>query len=366
MSLQIGIVGLPNVGKSTLFNALTNAGAAVAAYPFTTIEPNLGVVAVPDLRLDALAKMVGPDRVTPATVEFVDIAGLVKGAHRGEGLGNQFLGHIRTVDAVAVVCRCFADPNIAHIEGDIDPIRDVELLDLELVLADLEVTERRLDRVRSATKARPQEHATEWQALQELRRCLETGERARACVGRGGIGPRLADELHLLTAKRRVYVANVAEDDVPEGGAWAEKVKRLADAEGATHVVLCAELEAELAEWSADEAAAYRAEVGLERSGLERLAKAGYRVLDLITFFTITGGEEVRAWSIERGTKAPQAAGKVHSQMEQGFIRAEVIPFRELQGVGSWQVARDQGIVRIRGRDYEVQDGDVCLFRFSP
>lgn len=366
MALQIGIVGLPNVGKSTLFNALTNAGAEVASYPFTTIEPNRGVVPVPDSRLDVLAKIVGPDRVIPATVEFVDIAGLVKGAHRGEGLGNQFLGHIRTVDAVAAVCRCFTDPDIAHVEGTVDPVRDVEVLDLELILADLEVVERRLEKVRSAAKAEPREYSGEMEALEELRARLERGERAGAWVDRGGVRPRLATTLQLLTAKRRIYVANVAEEDLPVGGPRAEAVAQLAEDEGAAHVVLCAELESELSEWPTEEAAAYRAEVGLERSGLERLAKAGYRVLDLVTFFTIAGGEEVRAWSIERGTKAPQAAGKVHTQMEEGFIRAEVIPFPELEAVGSWQDARDQGRVRVKGREYEVQDGDVCLFRFSP
>ncbi len=366
MSLQIGIVGLPNVGKSTLFNALTNAGAVVASYPFTTIEPNRGVVPLPDSRLEALAKMVGPDRVTPATVEFVDIAGLVKGAHRGEGLGNQFLGHIRTVDAIAVVSRCFSDPDIAHVEGQIDPVRDAEVLDLELILADLEVTERRIERVWSAAKANPREYGEELKALQELRERLEAGERARAWTKFGGVRAGLARKLQLLTAKKRIYVANVAEEDLPDGSLQAEEVKRLAEEESVPHVVLCAELEAELSEWPPHEAAAYRAEVGLERSGLVKLAKAGYRVLDLITFFTITGGEEVRAWSIERGTKAPQAAGKVHSQMEAGFIRAEVIPFEELRASDGWQAARERGIVRIKGRDYQVQDGDVCLFRFSP
>jgi GTP-binding protein YchF len=366
MSLQIGIVGLPNVGKSTLFNALTNASVDVAAYPFTTIEPNRGVVPVPDPRLETLANRVGPDRVTPATVGFVDIAGLVKGAHRGEGLGNQFLGHIRAVDAIAVICRCFSDPDVAHVEGDIDPVRDVEILDLELILADLEVTERRLGKVRSVAKARPREYAAEWDALNELRESLEAGDRARDWAERGGLRAALAEELQLLTAKKRIYVANVAEDDLPDGGPWAEEVARLAEAEGTTHVVLSAELEAGLSEWPSDEAAFYRAEVGLTHSGLERLAKAGYRVLDLITFFTITGGEEVRAWSIQRGTRAPQAAGKVHSQMEEGFIRAEVIPFPQLEAVGSWQVARDRGIIRAKGREYEVEDGDVCLFRFNP
>lgn len=366
MPLHIGIVGLPNVGKSTLFNALTNASAEVAPYPFTTIEPNRGMVAVPDERLETLADIVGPDRVTPATVEFVDIAGLVKGAHRGEGLGNQFLGHIRTVDAMAVVCRCFVDPDVAHVDGEVDPVRDVEVLDLELILADLEALERRMQKIRSAAKARPREYGVEMEALHDLRRHLEAGERARSWVERGGLRTRIAKELQLLTANKRIYVANVAEVDLPGGGTRAQQVARLAENEGNGHVVLCAELEAELSEWPSEEAAAYRAEVGLQRSGLDTLARAGYQVLDLVTFFTIAGGEEVRAWSVARGTKAPQAAGQVHSQMEQGFIRAEVIPFEELRSAGGWQTARERGIVRIRGREYEVQDGDVCLFRFSP
>lgn len=366
MALQIGIVGLPNVGKSTLFNALTQAEAAVASYPFTTIEPNRGVVPVPDPRLDVLARMIKPKRATPAAVEFVDIAGLVRGAHRGEGLGNQFLGHIRTVDAVAMVCRCFPDPDIAHVEGDVDPIRDVEVLDLELILADLEVTERRLSKVRSAAKSKPRDYADELKLLRELRERLEAGERASGWVARGGLRPALASELQLLTDKKRVYISNVAEDDLPEGGPLAEEVASLAEEEGASHVVLCAQLESDLGDWPPEDAAEYRAEVGLEHSGLESMARAGYKVLDLITFFTVTGGEEVRAWPIPRGTPAPQAAGKVHSQMEEGFIRAEVIQFERLIEAGDWQTARERGLVRVEGRAYKVQDGDVCLFRFQP
>jgi GTP-binding protein YchF len=366
MALHIGLVGLPNVGKSTLFNALTQAGATVAAYPFTTIEPNLGVVAVPDARLEALAAMVGPEKVTPATVEFVDIAGLVKNAHRGEGLGNQFLGHIRGVDAVAVVCRCFEDPDVVHVDGTVDPLRDLEVLDLELVLADLEVLERRLEKVRSAAKANPRDHAAEVEALEDLHARLQGGERAAAWAGSGEAQAALAQEMSLLTAKKRVYVANVGEDDLPAGGALAAQVARVAEEKSAPFVVICAQLEADLGEWSPEEAAAYRVDVGLERSGLEALAWAGYEVLDLITFFTITGGKVVRAWAIPRGTKAAQAAGKVHTQMEQGFIRAEVLNFEQLVEVGDWHVARDRGILRTEGRDYVVQDGDVCLFRFSP
>jgi GTP-binding protein YchF len=365
MALQIGIVGLPNVGKSTLFNALTQAGAAVAPYPFTTIEPNRGVVAVPDPRLGVLARMVGPERVTPAAVEFLDIAGLVRGAHQGEGLGNQFLGHIRTVDAIALVCRCFSNPDVAHVEGTVGPLRDLEVLDLELILADLEVAERRLEKSRSAAKARPRDYAAELETLEELRAHLQAGERAAAWASGGAAKAALAQEMCLLTSKKRIYVANVGEEDLPDGGPLAEEIARAAEEEGGPCVVLCAQLEADLGEWPPDEAAAYRAEVGLERPGLEVLAQAGYAVLDLITFFTITGGSEVRAWAIQRGTKAPQAAGKVHSQMEQGFIRAEVVGFEQLVEVGNWHAARERGILRIEGRDYEVQDGDVCLFRFS-
>ena len=365
MTLRIGIVGLPNVGKSTLFNALTRAGATVAAYPFTTIEPNRGVVAVPDPRLEVLAEMVGPEQVTPATVEFVDIAGLVRGAHRGEGLGNQFLGHVRTVDAIALVCRCFSNPDVAHVEGTVDPLRDLEVLDLELILADLEVTERRLDKVRSVARARPRDYAAELETLEELRMRLQAGERAAAWAADGTAEAALALDMCLLTSKKRVYVANIGEGGLPDGGSLTEEIARVAREEGAPCVVLCAQLEADLSEWPPDEAAAYRAAVGVERSGLEVLAQAGYTVLDLITFFTITGGREVRAWAIQRGAKAPQAAGKVHSQMGRGFIRAEVVGFEQLMEMGNWHAARERGILRTEGRDYEVQDGDVCLFRFS-
>lgn len=364
MSLQIGIVGLPNVGKSTLFNALTQAGAAVGAYPFTTIDPNRGIAPLPDRRLEALARLVGPQQVTPATVEFVDIAGLVRGSHRGEGLGNRFLAHIREVDAVAVVARCFADPDVVHVDGSVDPIRDLEVLDLELVLADLETVQRRLEKTRPAARVR-REMAAELALLEDLEGWLQRGERASSWAVEGEDRTTLVRELHLLTAKPRLYVANVAEEDLPDGGKWAAAVAERARAEGAPCVVLSARLEAELASWPPEEAAEYRATLGLQESGLEALVWAAYRVLDLITFFTIAGGREVRAWSVRRGATAPEAAGKVHSDMQRGFIRAEVIHWEALVRAGSWAAAREQGLIRIEGRDYRIQDGDVCLFRFS-
>jgi GTP-binding protein YchF len=366
VSLRIGIVGLPNVGKSTLFNALTNGSASVAAYPFTTIDPNRGSVAVPDARLDTLVRMVGPDVATPATVEFVDIAGLVRGAHSGEGLGNRFLSYIRTVDAIAVVSRCFSDPNVSHVETTVDPARDLEILDLELMLSDLEIVGRRLDKVQSAAKASPRQHTAEIQALQELQATLERGERVATGQMSGSTIVRTASDLSLLSAKKRVYVANVDESSLPDGGESAAAIARVAAAEGAPFVVLCAQFEAELTTWPLEDAQAYRAEAGLGDTGLQMLAWAGYTALDLVTFFTVVGGREVRAWAVRRGTTAPRAAGAVHSQMERGFIRAQVIGFDALADAGSWQDALHAGLVRTEGREYEIVDGDVCEFRFSP
>jgi GTP-binding protein YchF len=363
MSLQVGIVGLPNVGKSTLFNALTQAGAAVAAYPFTTIDPNLGVAAVPDRRLEALASLVGPERVTPSMVEFVDIAGLVRGSHQGEGLGNRFLGHIREVDAVAIVARCFVDPNVAHVDGSLDAVRDLEVLDLELILADLETVQRRLEKGRAAGKAHRKETVAALALLEELEGRLQREERAAAWAAQGEDQAALAQELSLLTAKPRLYVANVSEENLPNGGACAAAVRQVAG--DAPCVVLCARLEADLADWSFEEAVEYRAAAGLERSGLEALVWAAYHTLDLIPFFTIVGGREVRAWSVRRGATAPEAAGRVHSDMERGFIRAEVVGWEDLVEAGGWATARERGLIRTEGRDYQVQEGDVCLFRFN-
>jgi GTP-binding protein YchF len=364
MSLQIGIVGLPNVGKSTLFNALSRAGAPVAPYPFTTIDRHVGVAEVPDPRLQAIADIVQPERTVPATVEFVDIAGLVKGAHKGEGLGNQFLGYIRDVDALAMVLRCFEAPDVAHVSETLDPLDDLEVVELELTLADLATVERRLENVRGAAKARPKEAAGELALLERLQAHLEAGQSARLFLA-GPESTNVPPDLNLLTAKPRLYVANVGEEHLPQGGPLAEQVVAQARREGAEAVALCAELEATLAEWPEDEAAAYRQELGLSQPGLNRLVEAGYRLLRLITFFTATGGHEVRAWPLSSGSTAWEAAGKVHTDMQRGFVRAEVIGHAELLAAGSLPTARDKGLLRLEGRDYIVRDGDLIHFRFA-
>jgi GTP-binding protein YchF len=365
MSLQIGIVGLPNVGKSTLFNALTKAGAAVASYPFTTIDPNVGVVEVPDRRLLDVAAIVKPDEIKPTTIEFVDIAGLVRGAHQGEGLGNQFLGHIRNVDAMAMVVRCFTDPDVAHVSAELDPLADCEVIDLELILADLATLERREEKVRSMSKAQPREFAAELELLARLKAHLE-GENLASRFPMSDKEAELVDPLNLLTAKPRLYIANVGEDDILGRGPLAELVLDRARQEGAQAAVICAELEADLADWSAEEAAEYRTELGLQDSGLERLVHAGYRLLNLITFFTATGTNVVRAWTLREGETAFDAAGKVHTDMQRGFIRAEVVSYADLMAAGDFHAARDRGILRLEGRDYIIQDGDVVHIRFSP
>jgi len=364
MSLRIGIVGLPNVGKSTLFNALTRAGAQVAPYPFTTVDPNVGIVPLEDERLEWLAELVKPERVVPASIEFVDIAGLVRGAHKGEGLGNQFLHHIRTVDAIVLVARAFEDPGVAHVAGVLDPLADIDTVDTELILADLGTVERRGERTRAQAKAKPKEYAAELEFLERLAANLNAGHRS-STLRRDEGEQAVLDELFLLTEKPRLYVVNVGEGQLADVDGQLAPVRELAAVEGAPVLAICAKLEAELAEWVADEARAYRYELRLSASGLQEIVRAAYSLLDLITFMTAVGGKEVRAWQIRRGTTAVKAAGKVHSDMERGFIRAEVVAYEALRHHGSLAAAREHGLLCIEGRDYVVQDGDVIQFRFN-
>lgn len=362
MALSVGIVGLPNAGKSSLFNALSRAGAAVASYPFTTIEPHHGIAPVPDRRVAAVASVTRPDRIVPATVEFVDIAGLVRGASRGEGLGNQFLAHIRDVDAIAHVVRCFAAPDVPHVEGAVDPVRDLEIVETELALADLAAVERELERARTRVKGHDPEAPGDVAALEHLTAQLQRGVPVRGLRGDARLGGLVAP-LRLLTAKPAVYVANVADGDLPDA-ASAEPVRRYAQAQHAPPVALSAKLEAEAAQLPEAEAAELLRAYGIEEPGLLRLIRVAYELLDLVTFIT-TASNEVRAWSVRRGTKAPHAAGAIHTDMERGFIRAEVISWETLATAGSLQAARDRGQVRLEGKDYVVQDGDVVLFRFA-
>lgn len=364
MSLQIGIVGLPNAGKSTLFNALTQAGAATAPYPFTTIDPNVGIAAVPDPRLDALAALIRPEKVTPATVEFVDIAGLVKGASHGAGLGNQFLGHIRNVDAVLLVLRGFEDPDIPTAGDAVDPLADLETLETELILADVGTLDRRIEKVQSQAKARPRDFADQLAWLHHLREHLNAG-RPAVTFPEPPRHPEWATDLNLLTAKPRLYVVNVSEAHLPEGGPGTIALRQKAAQDRVPCLVLCAVCEAELATWDPAEAAVYRADLGLPEPGLHRLIHASYRLLDLITFFTITGGKEARAWTLRRGQTAFEAAGLIHSDIQRGFIRAEVAPCDAIIAAGGLAGARAQGRMRLEGREYMVQDGDVIHFRFN-
>lgn len=363
--MKLGIIGLPNVGKSTLFNALTGAGAPSANYPFCTIDPNVGVVQVPDPRLDKLAEMYNPQLYTPATVEFVDIAGLVKGASKGEGLGNKFLSHIRDVDAVIHVLRCFEDPDIIHVDGDVDPIRDLETINMELIYADIEVLEKRIDKATKMLKGDKTLQSV-IDLYNKLLEGLNEGLTARSIEFTEDEKEKLED-LNLLTLKPVIYVANVGEDEaaaVSDSNIMYKKVCEFAAREDAEVIPVCAGIEAEISELDPEEKKLFLSDLGIEESGLDRLIKASYALLGYISYLT-AGPKEVRAWTIVRGTKAPQAAGKIHSDFERGFIRAEIVSFDDLVSCGSMNAAKEKGLVRSEGKDYVIQDGDVVLFRFN-
>ncbi len=363
--MKLGMVGLPNVGKSTLFNALTNAGAESANYPFCTIEKNVGIVSVPDERLDKLAEMYEPDKFTPATLEFVDIAGLVKGASKGEGLGNKFLADIREVDAIVHVVRCFEDTNIIHVDGSINPLRDIETINLELIFSDIEMIERRIDRAKKAVKG-DKKYLIEIDFLERLKTHLENGKSARSFEFTKD-EKELIKSTPLLSAKPVIYAANLSEDDFVnniETNENYQQVKALAEEEHSAVLPICAQIEAEISDMEDEEKTMFLGELGLEVSGLNRIIKEGYSLLGLISYLT-AGKQEVRAWTITKGTKAPQAAGKIHTDFEKGFIRAEVISFNDLIECGTMASAKEKGLVRLEGKEYIMQDGDIVLFRFN-
>lgn len=364
--MKLGIVGLPNVGKSTLFNSLTKAGAESANYPFCTIDPNVGVVAVPDQRLKLLADLYHSAKVTPAVIEFVDIAGLVKGASKGEGLGNQFLANIREVDAIVHVVRCFEDTNVIHVDGSVDPVRDIETINLELIFSDLEILERRIAKTSRGAR-NDKALAKELELLNGLKAYLEDGKLAITYQTEDEEEQALLDSFNLLTAKPVIFAANVCEDDLADDGAsnsYVQAVREYAKETGSGVFVICAKIEEEISELEEDEKAMFLEDLGLKESGLEKLIAASYDLLGLMSFLT-AGETETRAWTIRKGTKAPQAAGKIHSDFERGFIRAEVVNYQNLLDCGSLSAAREKGLVGLEGKDYVVQDGDVILFRFN-
>ena len=365
MSLTAGIVGLPNVGKSTLFNAITKAGVEAANYPFATIDPNVGVVEVPDTRLNKLTELVKPKKTVPTTFEFTDIAGIVKGASKGEGLGNKFLANIRQVDAICHVVRCFEDENITHVSGKVSPLDDIEVINLELILADLESLDKRYTRVSKIARTKDKDAVQEMAILEKIKEALEAGKSARTVSFTQEEKP-FVDSLFLLTTKPVLYVANVAEDDVVEGAEndMVKQVRTFAETEGAEVVVISARIEEEMAELEDDKKTEYLAELGIEESGLDKLIQKAYTLLGLGTYFT-AGEKEVRAWTFRLGMKAPQAAGVIHTDFERGFIRAETVSYDDLLEHGSMQAAKEAGKVRLEGKDYVVQDGDVMLFRFN-
>ncbi len=362
--MKIGIVGLPNVGKSTMFNAITNAGAECANYPFCTIEPNIGVVPVPDERLDVLEKMYNPQKKTHAIIEFVDIAGLVKGASKGEGLGNKFLSHIREVDSIVEVVRCFEDPNVVHVDGSIDPIRDIETINLELIFADIETVDKRIDKAKKLLKAE-KKYQFEIDLLERVKKTLEEGKSART-IEFTDEEQEIMKDTYLLTTKPILYIANVSEDQLADSDndENVKKVREYAKTEGAEVIPLCVKIEEELSSLEPDDKKEMLEALGLDESGLDKVVKASYDLLGLMSFLT-AGEPEVRAWTIKKGTKAPEAAGKIHSDIQRGFIRAEVVSFDDLVREGSMNAVREKGLLRSEGKEYIMQDGDIVLFRFN-